>query len=85
MDDVNTRNGREVLGVVVVTAILVGVGLGWVVGTSPKVQHISIFDTVLFHPTPMSMAFYGGTAATIGLAVVFGIVTVLSRFDDSSI
>lgn len=85
MDDVRTQSGKQVLGLVIATAVLVGVGSGWVIGTSPKVQHISIFQIVLFHPTPTSMAFYGGTAAAVGLTIVLGIVTVLSRFDDASV
>lgn len=85
MDDVRTQSGKQVLGLVIAIAVTVGVVLGWVVGTSPDVQHISIFGTVLFHPTPTSMALYGGTAATVGLTVVLGIVTLLSRFDDASI
>ena len=85
MDNVRTQSGKQVLGLVIAIAVTVGVVLGWVIGTSPDAQHISVFGTVLFHPTPTSMAFYGGTAAAIGLTVVFVIVTLLSRFDDASI
>lgn len=82
MDDtVHTRSGKRVFGIVILVGIAVGAGLGLIIGTSPDVQHISVLDIVLFHPTPMSMALYGAIAATIGLTVILGIVIALSRFD----
>jgi hypothetical protein len=86
MDDmVRTKSGKLVFGLVILVGITVGAGLGLIIGTSSKIQHISVLDIVLFHPTPPSMALYGATAATIGLGVILGIVLVLSRFDESKV
>ena len=85
MDDtIRSRSGKRVFGIVIFTGVTVGAGFGFIVGTSPKVQHISVLDVVLFHPTPKSMALYGATAAALGLALLLGIVLVLSRFDQSA-
>lgn len=83
-DAVHTRSGKRVFGAVVLIGIMVGAVLGLIIGTSPKIQHISVGDIVLFHPTPTSMALYGATAATVGLTVLLGIVIGLSRFDQSA-
>ena len=80
-DAVRTRSGKRVFGTVVLIGIIIGAGLGLIIGTSPKIRHISILDVVIFHPTPTSMALYGATAATVGLTAILGIVMVLSRFD----
>jgi hypothetical protein len=86
MDDmVRTKSGKLVFGLVILVGITVGAGLGLIIGTSSKIQHISVLDIVLFHPTPPSMALYGATAATIGLGVILGIVLFLSRFDESKV
>ena len=82
---VRTKSGKLVFGLVILVGITVGAGLGLIIGTSSKIQHISVLDIVLFHPTPPSMALYGATAATIGLGVILGIVLVLSRFDESKV
>ncbi|MDT3436843.1 MULTISPECIES: hypothetical protein [Halobacteriales] len=86
MDDtVRTYGGKHVFGIIILIGIAVGTGLGLIIGTSPKIQHISVFDVVIFHPTPASMALYGALAATIGLTMILGIVLALSRFDQSAV
>jgi len=84
-DLLRTQSGKRVFGIIVLVGIAVGAGLGLIIGTSPKIEHISVLDIVLFHPTPTSMALYGATAATIGLTVILGIVLALSRFDQSAV
>lgn len=84
-DTVRTHGGKRIFGIIILVGIAVGTGLGLIIGTSPKVQHISVLDVVLFHPTPASMALYGALAATIGLTVILGIVLALSRFDQSAV
>jgi hypothetical protein len=79
------RSGKRVFGLVITIAIVVGAGLGLIVGTSTKIQHISFYDIVLFHPTPPSMALYGATAATILVSVILGITLILSRFDRAKV
>ena len=84
MDDtVRSWSGKHIFGIVILTGITVGAGFGFIAGTSPKIQHISILDVVLFHPTPTGMALYGATAAALGLALLLGIVLILSRFDQT--
>lgn len=82
---VRTHGGKRIFGILILVGIAVGTGLGLIIGTSQKIQHISVLDVVLFHPTPPSMALYGGIAATIGLTVILGIVIALSRFDQSTV
>ena len=78
------RSGKRVFGIIVVSVILVGAGFGLIVGTSPKVEHVSLLDVLVFHPTPTGMALFGVTSASVGLAIILGIVMALSRFDDSA-
>lgn len=86
MDDtVRTRSGKHVFGTVVLVGIFIGAGLGLLIGTSPKIQHVSFLDIVVFHPTPTSMALYGATAATVWLTSILAIVMVLSRFDQDTV
>jgi hypothetical protein len=84
-DTVRTQSGKRIFGLVILVGIAVGAGLGLIIGTSSEIQHISVLGSVLFHPTPPSMALYGATAATLGLGVILGIVLVLSQFDQSAV
>jgi hypothetical protein len=84
-ETVRARSGKRVLGLVVIVAITVGAGLGLIIGTSPQIQHISFYDTVLFHPTPLSMALYGAIGATVLIGVILGITLVLSQFDGAKV
>ncbi|MFB6091512.1 MAG: hypothetical protein ABEK02_00710 [Haloquadratum sp.] len=83
-NDERGRSGKRVLGVVIAIGVAVGAGMGLIVGTSPDVRAISLFDVVVFRPTPLGMAVYGAAAATAFFAFVFGIVAVLSRFDSAA-
>lgn len=80
-----TRDGRGVFGAIILIGIAVGGGLGLFVGVSYKSQHISMYDVVVFHPTPTSMAVYGAVAATVFFGVLLSIVVILSRFDQDAV
>lgn len=79
------HRGKRVLGAVILVAIGVGAGLGFVIGTSAKIRPIAAFGVVLFRTTPLGMALYGAFASGGLLAVVFGIVEFLSRFDSERV
>lgn len=80
-----TLSGKTVFGSVFVACIALGAVFGLVLGTSTKIQHISIFDWVTFHPTPTGMALYGVVAAVVLVGGVLGIVLLLSRFDGDAL
>jgi len=86
MDDtVRTRSGKRIFGGVLFIGILVGGGLGLIIGGSPEMQHVTLFDIVRLHPTSSSMALYGMAVTTVALSVFFGLVVLLSRMDQSKV
>lgn len=82
---VRSLSGKRVLQTVFAIGILVGAGFGFLVGASSKVKHTSFFGTRLFHPTPTTMALYGIIGSALFIGVIYGIVRVLSRFDDDAV
>ncbi|MDS0296622.1 DUF7520 family protein [Halogeometricum luteum] len=80
-----TLSGKTVFGSVFAASIVIGAVFGLVLGTSTKIQHISVSDWITFHPTPTGMALYGATAAAVLVGAVLGIVLLLSRFDEDAI
>lgn len=84
-DTAHTRSGKRIFGTVVLVGIIVGTILGLVIGTNPEIQHISIFDVVRFHATPLGMALYGAIATTGVFTAILGVVMLLSQFDQRAV
>ena len=82
---VQSMSGKRVLQTVFAIGIFVGAGFGFFVGASPKVEHTSFFGTRLFHPTPFTMSIYGIIGSALFIGVIYGIIKLLSRFDEDAV
>lgn len=81
-----TVSGRPVFAVVAVLAILVAGAFGAVVGASGQEQAttLDVLGVASFPMTPISMAAFGMAATAGALALLFGLVTVASRYDETA-
>lgn len=82
---VGAYSGKAVFTLFILVVIVLAAFTGLIVGTSPHVRQISLFGIAVFGPTPLGMAAYGVAGAVAVLGLVFGVVTLLSRFDDDAV
>jgi hypothetical protein len=82
---VHSRSGKRTLQTMFAIGILLGAGFGFMVGSSPKINHSSFFGVRLFHPTPISMTIYGIIGSVAFIGIIYGIISFLSRFDKASV
>ena len=80
------RSGRLIFIFVWFVAVTIAGGFGFFVGViGPKaLQHIRIFNIMVFHPTPLGLALYGMSVVGIVLTVLYIAVEIASRFDEHS-
>lgn len=56
---------------------------GYVVAANNAVDAVTVFGVATVPGTPVAMALYGVVLASAVLGVLFGLVTVASRYDDA--
>lgn len=82
---VGSYSGKAVFTLFILVVIVLAAFTGLIVGTSPSIRPITLYGVTLFRPTPLSMAAYGTVGAILVLGTIFGIVSLLSRFDDDAV
>ncbi|WP_137283570.1 DUF7520 family protein [Halorussus salinisoli] len=80
-----TISSRPIFAAVAVIVVLVAGGLGAVVGASGQERAVAmdLLGVVSFQMTPVSMAAFGMVVTAGVLALLFGLVSVASRYDDA--
>ncbi|AUV81880.1 hypothetical protein C2R22_09645 [Salinigranum rubrum] len=80
----DSTDGRRVFLVVAVTVVLIAGGIGFFVGANGAsvAPTITLFGGLVLPTTPVTMAVYGMLLAVVSLGVLFGLVTLASRFED---
>jgi hypothetical protein len=81
----DSTEGRRVFLVIAVTVVVLAGVLGFFVGSNGAAvaPTISVFGQFSLPTTPVTMTVYGMLLAVVSLAVLFGLVTAASRFDDA--
>ena len=81
-----TVSGQPIFAVVAVLVVLVSGGMGAVVGASGQERAVAmdLLGLVSFQMTPVSMAVFGMVVTAAVLALLFGLVSVASRYDDQT-
>jgi hypothetical protein len=82
----STISSRPIFAAVSVIVILVAGGLGAIVGASGQKRDVAmdLLGVVSFQMTPVVMAAFGMFVTASVLAVLFGLVSVASRYDDET-
>ncbi len=80
----DSTDGRRVFLVVAATVVLIAGGIGFFVGANGAsvAPTISVLGWFALPTTPATMTVYGMLLAAVSLGVLFGLVTLASRFDD---
>ncbi|WP_276300385.1 DUF7520 family protein [Halorussus lipolyticus] len=79
-------SSRPIFGAGAVIVVLLAGGIGAVVGASGQNRAVSmdLLGVVSFQMTPVSMAVFGMALTAGVLALLFGLVSVASRYDDQT-
>jgi len=80
----DSTDGRRIFLVIVVAVVLLAGGIGFFVGANGAsvAPTITVFGGIDIPTTPATMTLYGMVLALVSLGVLFGLVTLASRFDD---
>ncbi|MFC7080943.1 DUF7520 family protein [Halorussus caseinilyticus] len=80
-----TVSGRPIFAAVAVIVVLLAGGIGAIVGASGQKRAVSmdLLGVVSFQMSPVSMAAFGMLVTAGVLALLFGLVTLASRYDDA--
>ncbi|UPV73129.1 hypothetical protein M0R89_11280 [Halorussus limi] len=86
MNTDSTISSRPIFAAVSVVIVLVAGGIGAVVGASGQERAVAmdLLGVVSFQMTPVSMAAFGVVVTASVLALLFGLVSVASRYDDEA-
>ncbi|ESP88725.1 DUF7520 family protein [Candidatus Halobonum tyrrellensis] len=76
-------SGRRYLAGAAVTVVAFVAVAGYVVAANNGVDAVTVFGVVTIPGTPTGVALYGVVLSVAVLALLFGLVTVASRFDDA--
>jgi Zn-dependent membrane protease YugP len=81
----DSTDGRRVFLVVATTVVFLAGGIGLFVGANGAsvAPTITVLGGLVLPTTPATMAVYGMLLAGVSLGVLFGLVTLASRFDDA--
>jgi hypothetical protein len=81
----STISSRPIFAAVSVVVVLVAGGLGAIVGASGQERAVAmdLLGVVSFQMTPVSMAAFGMAVTASVLALLFGLVSVASRYDEA--
>ncbi|WP_049971253.1 DUF7520 family protein [Haladaptatus cibarius] len=76
-------SSRPIFLTTATVVVLLAGAIGFVVGTTGQSRGtaMAIFGVSLFEMTPFTMALFGMILTTCVLALVFGLVTYVSRYD----
>lgn len=74
-------SGRRYLAGAAATVVAFVAVAGYVVAANNQVDTVTVFDVVTLSGTPAGVAAYGAALAAGVLAVLFGLVTLASRYD----
>jgi pseudouridine-5'-phosphate glycosidase len=82
----STVSGRPIFAAVAVIIVLIAGGIGAIVGASGQERAVAmdLLGLVSFQMTPVSMAVFGMVVTAAVLALLFGLVSVASRYDDQA-
>ena len=82
----STISSRPIFAAVSVIVVLVAGGLGAIVGASGQNREVAmdLLGVVSFQMTPVVMAAFGMFVTASVLAVLFGLVSVASRYDEET-
>ena len=82
----STVSSRPIFAAVAVIVVLIAGGIGAVVGASGQERAVAmdLLGVVAFQMTPVSMAMFGMVVTAAVLALLFGLVSVASRYDDQT-
>ncbi|QZX99329.1 DUF7520 family protein [Halobaculum rubrum] len=78
-------SGRPYLLGAAVVVTLFAAAAGYVVAANNVVDAVTVFGLVTLSGSPATMAAYGAVLSALVLGVLFGLVTVASRFDEDAI
>ncbi|USZ68956.1 hypothetical protein NGM10_04265 [Halorussus salilacus] len=86
MTEVSEISGRPVFAIVAIAVVALAGLLGAVVGASGQERGVAmdLAGVVSFGMTPVSMAAFGVLATGSVLAVLFGLVSIASKYDEGS-
>jgi len=80
-----TTSGRPYLLGAAGTVTLFAAAAGYVVAANNVVDAVTVFGLVTLSGSPAAMAAYGAMLSALVLGVLFGLVTIASRFDDDAV
>jgi pseudouridine-5'-phosphate glycosidase len=82
----STVSSRPIFAAVAVIVVLIAGGIGAVVGASGQERAVAmdLLGVVSFQMTPVSMAAFGMVVTAAVLALLFGLVSVASRYEDQT-
>jgi len=82
----STVSSRPIFAAVAAIVVLIAGGIGAVVGASGQERAVAmdLLGVVAFQMTPVSMAAFGMVVTAAVLALLFGLVSVASRYDDQT-
>ena len=85
MTSESTVSGRPIFAAVAVIVVLIAGGIGAIVGASGQQRAVAmdLLGVVSFPMTPTSMAAFGMVVTAGVLALLFGLVSVASRYDEA--
>jgi Zn-dependent membrane protease YugP len=80
-------DGRRVFVVVAASVVALAGIIGFFVGSNGAevAPTISVFGLLALPTTPATLTLYGMVLAAVALGVLFGLVTLASRFDDADL
>jgi hypothetical protein len=81
-----TISGRPIFAAVALVVVLLAGGIGAIVGASGQERAVAmdLLGVLTFPMTPVSMAAFGMGLTAGVLALLFGLVSVASRYDEAS-
>lgn len=78
-------SGRPYLFGAAGAVTLFAAAAGYVVAANNDVGTVNVFGAVMVPGSPAAMAVYGAVLSLVVIGTLFGLVTVVSRFDDDAI
>ena len=80
-------DGRRIFVVVAASVVALAGVIGFFVGSNGAdvAPTISVFGLLAIPTTPATLTLYGMVLAVVALAVLFGLVTLASRFEDAGL
>lgn len=82
----STVSSRPIFAAVAVIVVLIAGGIGAIVGASGQERAVAmdLLGVLSFQMTPVSMAVFGMVVTAAVLALLFGLVSIASQYDDQA-